>query len=133
MDLFLGAVGIVTLALGAVGIVNIMLVMVSERTKEIGLRKALGATNKSVMAMFFLEGLLLTGVSGAVGIVGAGTLMSVLTAVAGTNTNGFDPPRLVPWSVALAVGTLTISGCLAGLVPARRAAMLEPVEALRKD
>jgi putative ABC transport system permease protein len=86
------------------------------------------------MAQFFLEGLMLTGVSGGFGIVAAGTLMAALTAMtAGANTNGFDPPRLVPWSVALAVGTLTLSGCLAGLVPARRAAMLEPVEALRKD
>ena len=133
MDYFLGSVGVVTLALGAVGIVNIMLVMVSERTKEIGLRKALGATNRSIMTQFFLEGLLLTGVSGAAGIAAAAGLMTLLTAVAGNNTSGFDPPRLVPWSVAMAVGTLTLSGCLAGLIPARRAALLEPVEALRKD
>ena len=68
MDLFLGGVGIVTLMLGAVGIVNIMLVTVSERTKEIGLRKALGATQRSIMLQFFFEGLTLTGVSGLIGI-----------------------------------------------------------------
>ena len=64
MDVFLGGVGIVTLALGAVGIINIMLVTVTERTREIGLRKALGATNRSILMQFFLEGLLLTAISG---------------------------------------------------------------------
>ena len=67
MDIFLGGVGIVTLGLGAVGIINIMLVSVSERTSEIGLRKALGATKRSILAQFFWEGLLLTGVSGVIG------------------------------------------------------------------
>ena len=74
MDVFLGGVGIVTLALGAVGIINIMLVTVTERTKEIGLRKALGATNRSILIQFFLEGLMLTGLSGLIGIIaGAAT------------------------------------------------------------
>ena len=133
MDLFLGGVGIVTLALGAVGIVNIMLVTVSERTREIGLRKALGATNRSILIQFFLEGLTLTGVSGLLGILGAAGFMALLGAIAGNNMQGFDPPRLVPWSAAMAVITLTIAGVVAGIYPARRAAMLEPVEALRKE
>ena len=133
MDVFLGGVGVVTLALGAVGIINIMLVTVSERTKEIGLRKALGATNKSIMLQFFLEGLTLTAVSGVIGIVAAGLLMAGLHAVMGDGAQGFDPPRLVPWSAAMAMGTLTLAGVVAGLYPARKAAMLEPVEALRKD
>ena len=133
MDWFLGGVGIVTLALGAVGIVNIMLVTVSERTKEIGLRKALGATNRSIMTQFFLEGLVLTGVSGIVGIVGAGGLMLLLGGMINGNQTGFDPPRLVPWSAALAFGSLTLCGVVAGIYPARKAAMLEPVEALRKE
>jgi putative ABC transport system permease protein len=133
MDLFLGGVGVVTLMLGAVGIVNIMLVTVSERTKEIGLRKALGATNRSIMTQFFLEGLLLTGVSGVVGIGAASGLMVFLGSMLSGNQTGFDPPRLVPWSAALAFGSLTLCGVVAGIYPARKAAMLEPVEALRKE
>ncbi|SNS72912.1 putative ABC transport system permease protein [Granulicella rosea] len=133
MDMFLGGVGIVTLALGAVGIVNIMLVTVTERTKEIGLRKALGATNRSILFQFFLEGLTLTGVSGAVGIAGAAAFMALVGGAVGNSDMGFDPPRLVPWSAAMAVGILTLCGVVAGIYPARRAAMLEPVEALRKD
>jgi len=133
MDIFLGGVGVVTLMLGAVGIVNIMLVTVSERTKEIGLRKALGATNRSIMVQFFLEGLLLTGVSGIVGIGAASGLMILLGSVMNGNQTGFDPPQLVPWSAALAFGSLTLCGVVAGIYPARKAAMLEPVEALRKE
>jgi putative ABC transport system permease protein len=133
MDIFLGGVGIVTLALGAVGIINIMLVTVTERTKEIGLRKALGATNRSILFQFFLEGLTLTGLSGLIGILGAAALMMALGSVVGDNDMGFDPPRLVPWSAAMAMGTLTLCGIVAGIYPARQAAMLQPVEALRKE
>jgi putative ABC transport system permease protein len=133
MDVFLGGVGIVTLALGAVGIINIMLVTVTERTKEIGLRKALGATKRSILTQFFLEGLMLTGLSGIIGIAGAGTLMFALGKAMGNNQMGFDPPRLVPWSAAMAMGTLVLCGVVAGLYPASKAAALEPVEALRKE
>jgi putative ABC transport system permease protein len=133
MDIFLGGVGVVTLMLGAVGIVNIMLVTVSERTKEIGLRKALGATQRSIMLQFFFEGLALTGVSGLVGIGAAAAFMVLLNSVMAGNETGFDPPRLVPWSAAVAFGSLTLCGVIAGIYPARRAAMLEPVEALRKE
>ncbi len=133
MDVFLGGVGIVTLALGAVGIINIMLVTVTERTQEIGLRKALGATNRSILMQFFLEGLLLTGISGLIGIAGAATLMLVLGHAIGNNQMGFDPPRLVPWSAAMAMGTLVLCGIVAGIYPASRAAIMQPVEALRKE
>jgi putative ABC transport system permease protein len=133
MDVFLGGVGIVTLALGAVGIINIMLVSVSERTREIGLRKAIGATSRSILFQFFLEGLILTGFSGLIGIGGAALFMYVLNAVVGTGMEGFDPPRLVPWSAALALVSLGVSGIVAGLYPAAKAAALEPVEALRRE
>ena len=68
MDLFLGGVGLVTLVLGAIGIINIMLVSVTERTREIGLMKALGATNRRILMQFFLEGVFLTVLSGGTGI-----------------------------------------------------------------
>ena len=71
MNLFLGSVGLVTLALGAIGIINIMLVAVADRTREIGLRKAVGATNTSIMFQFFVEGAFLTLLSGGIGIGGA--------------------------------------------------------------
>ncbi len=131
MNVFLGAVGMVTLALGAIGVINIMLVAVSERTREIGLRKALGATNSSILFHFFLEGLLLTLGSGLIGMGLAGGLMAMLGGIQGPG--GFDPPKLVPMSALLAIGSLTLAGVVAGLYPARRAALLQPVEALRQE
>jgi putative ABC transport system permease protein len=133
MDVFLGGVGIVTLGLGAVGIVNIMLVSVSERTREIGLLKAIGATKRSILAQFFWEGLLLTGLSGIAGIVVSGGFMWLLQQVLTGKMPGWDPPRLVPWSAALALGSLTLCGIVAGLYPASKAAALDPVEALRRE
>jgi putative ABC transport system permease protein len=131
MNMFLGTVGIVTLVLGAIGVINIMLVAVSERTREIGLRKALGATNRSILLQFFLEGILLTLLSGLIGMGFAGGLMALL----GTQPSpgNFDPPKLVPASAILAIGCLTLAGVVAGLYPARKAAMLPPVEALRQE
>jgi len=131
MNLFLGSVGLVTLALGAIGIINIMLVAVADHTREIGLRKAVGATNGSIMFQFFVEGAFLTLLSGGIGIAGAAALMAPFSGV--ELGPGFDAPRLVPATAALAVLSLAIAGIAAGLYPARRAALLEPVEALRKE
>jgi putative ABC transport system permease protein len=131
MNLFLGAVGMVTLALGAIGVVNIMLITVSERTREIGLRKALGATNRSILLQFFLEGTLLTLLSGLIGMGTAAAFMAVLGTQHGPG--GFDPPKLVPSTAMLAIGSLTLAGVVAGLYPARKAAMLQPVEAMRQE
>ena len=131
MNMFLGSVGLVTLALGAVGIINIMLVAVADRTREIGLRKAVGATNSNIMFQFFVEGAFLTMLSGGFGIGGAAALMAALSKV--SLGDGFDPPKLVASTAALAVISLGVAGVAAGLYPARRAALLEPVEALRKE
>jgi putative ABC transport system permease protein len=130
MNTFLGAVGLVTLTLGAIGIINIMLVAVADRTREIGLRKAIGATNRSIMFQFFVEGAFLTLLSGGIGMAAAAGLMH---ALAGVDMGNFDPPKLVASTAALAIISLTVAGVTAGLYPARRAAMLEPVEALRKE
>jgi putative ABC transport system permease protein len=131
MSVFLGSVGMVTLALGAIGVINIMLVSVTERTHEIGLRKALGATNRSILLQFFLEGILLTLVSGFIGMGISAGLMAAMGTIQGPG--GFDPPKLVPMTAALAIGSLTLAGVAAGLYPARKAAMLQPVEALRQE
>jgi putative ABC transport system permease protein len=131
MNGFLGTVGLVTLALGAIGVINIMLIAVSERTREIGLRKALGATNRSIMLQFFAEGILLTLVSGLIGMALAGGLMALFRNYNGPA--GFDPPRLVLKTAILAIASLTLAGVAAGLYPARKAARLEPVEALRQE
>ncbi len=131
MNMFLGGVGLVTLALGAIGVINIMLVAVSERTREIGLRKALGATNGSILFQFCVEGVLLTLVSGLIGMGLSAGLMAVMGSVKGPQ--GFDPPRLVPMTAMLAIGSLMVAGVAAGLYPARKAAMLQPVEALRQE
>ncbi len=115
MNMFLGAVGMVTLALGAIGVINIMLVAVSERTQF----------------HFFLEGLLLTLGSGLIGMGLAAALMAMLGTVQGPG--GFDPPKLVPMSAMLAIVSLTLAGVVAGLYPARKAAMMQPVDALRQE
>jgi len=131
MDYFLGGVGVVTLALGAIGIINIMLVAVTERTREIGLRKALGATRRSILFQFFLEGAFLTLLSGSLGVAGAVTVVQLLSKV--KLPMGFDTPKIVPASALGAVLSLAIAGIVAGLYPARKAAMMEPIEALRQE
>jgi putative ABC transport system permease protein len=131
MDAFLGAVGLVTLALGAMGVVNIMLVSVAERTREIGLRKALGATRRSILLQFFLEGLTLTVISGGIGVAAAYGVTKLFGLA--PPIDGFELPHIYPAAAALAMGSLAAAGIVAGLYPARRAALLTPVEALRQE
>jgi putative ABC transport system permease protein len=131
MDWFLGVVGVVTLGLGAIGVINIMLVSVTERTREIGLRKALGATHRNIMTQFFVEGAFLTAFSGGIGLAictAFVTLMAQLPA-----PEGFDTPRIVPASAVIAILSLSMAGIVAGIYPARKAALLPPVEALRQE
>ncbi len=131
MDYFLGVVGLVTLGLGAIGIINIMLVSVAERTKEIGLRKALGATHRNILTQFFIEGAFLTAFSGFIGLAISIGLMLLLKQFPAPE--GFDTPQIVPLSAAAAILSLAVAGVAAGLYPARKAALLPPVEALRQE
>jgi len=131
MNTFLGFVGIVTLVLGAIGVINIMLISVTERTREIGLRKAVGATNLGILFQFFTEGALLTVVSGVIGIGVARLATWLLSGM--PSPRGFDPPRIVASSALIAVFSLAAAAVVAGLYPARKAAHLPPAEALRKE
>jgi len=131
MNMFLGSVGLVTLMLGAIGIINIMLVAVADRTHEIGLRKAVGATNRSIMFQFFVEGAFLTLLSGVFGMGVASAVMWGLSFLPAPP--GWDTPKLVPSTAALAIVSLAFAGVVAGLYPARKAALLPPVDALRRE
>jgi putative ABC transport system permease protein len=131
MDYFLGVVGLVTLGLGAIGIINIMLVSVTERTREIGLRKALGATHRNIMTQFFVEGAFLTVFSGGIGLAITSAFVALLAQL--PSPEGFDTPRIVPASAVAAIVSLSLAGIVAGLYPARKAALLPPVEALRQE
>jgi putative ABC transport system permease protein len=129
MDQFFLAVSIVTLLLGGIGVMNIMLVAVRERTQEIGVRKALGATGRSIQWLFFAEGLLLTGLSGIIGyVVGGGLCALVNLAPMPARFSGM----IITWQVnVFAVSMLMLIGVAASTYPARRAAQLPPIEALR--
>jgi putative ABC transport system permease protein len=122
-------VGIVALSLvvGGIVIMNIMLMVVSERTREIGLRKALGAKRKDIMAQVLTESITLSTFGGMIGILLgflAATAISALTPL---------PARLEPWSVVLGIGITAGVGLFFGAYPASRAAALDPIEALRRE
>ena len=129
MKTFFRTVGFVTLALGGIGVMNIMLVAVRERTREIGVRKALGATTRQVQRQFFLEGFLLTMFSGAIGFAVAVALCAAVNQLPlPTRFQGM----VLTWQTgAWAVSVLTLVGVITSTYPARRAAQLPPVEALR--
>ena len=128
---FFTGVGFVTLALGGLGVMNIMLIAVKERTREIGVRKALGATMRDIMRQFFLEGFFITAISGVVGLVVA------LAICAGINVlpmpSRFSGMAFTPGAAAMTVVALAVLGIVTALYPARRAAALPPVEALRYE
>jgi putative ABC transport system permease protein len=125
MTLLLASIASISLIVGGIGIMNMMLTMVTERTREIGLRKAIGATASDIASQFLAESVMLTFVGGIVGIT-LGWVVSLLVSRFSSLTT-----QVSPVSVALAVGVCAAIGIVFGYYPARRAAALNPIEALR--
>jgi len=125
--LVLTAVSFVALMIGGIGVMNIMLVSVTERTKEIGIRKAVGATRGNILSQFLIEAVFLTAIGGVAGLL-VGELFSFLT-------NLYSPlPAFVPlWAILLGLGISAAVGIVFGLWPAWKAARLDPIEALRYE
>jgi putative ABC transport system permease protein len=131
ITLFFGCVAIVTLCLGGIGVMNIMLVSVTERTREIGTRKAIGATKRDILRQFFAESAMLTVVSGFLGLAfGMGTCIALETLP----LPDFVPhPVISPISIVASILTLSLITVTAGMYPAQRAADMTPVESLRYE
>jgi putative ABC transport system permease protein len=131
VTIFFGCVAIVTLCLGGIGVMNIMLVSVTERTREIGTRKALGATNRDILRQFFAESAMLTVASGALGLTfGVGTCW----AMGAVPLPDFVPhPIVSTLSIVASIVTLSLITVTAGMYPAQRAAEMTPVESLRHE
>src|SRR4026209_276749 len=123
--LVLTAISFVALMIGGIGVMNIMLVAVTERTKEIGIRKAVGATNFNILSQFLIEAVVLTAIGGLAGLI-VGEIASLLM-------NRYSPlPAFVPlWAIAMGIGISAAVGIVFGLWPAWKAARLDPNEALR--
>ena len=128
MMLILGSIATISLVVGGIGIMNIMLVSVSERTREIGIRKAIGAKKRDIMIQFLIESLLLTGLGGIIGIILG--LLAIKYVIG--NIGLIQPVYSIPWTVAAFSISLTI-GITFGLFPAYKAAKLNPIEALRNE
>ena len=125
LTIALGGIAAISLLVGGIGIMNIMLVSVTERTREIGLRKALGATPNMILKQFLIEAALLSVLGGLIGL---------LLAVLGVELmQAFFPARITTQSVVLALGVSTAVGLVFGVAPAKRAAQLSPIEALRYE
>lgn len=127
MTLFLGAVAAISLVVGGIGIMNIMLVSVTERTREIGVRKALGATYRVIVMQFLIEAVVISLVGGAIGIlvgIGASKLIGALTSMKTVISMG---PILLSFGFSMAIGLVF------GLYPARKAAKLNPIDALHYE
>lgn len=132
LQLFMSAIAAISLIVGGIGIMNIMLVAVSERTREIGLRKALGATSGSITTLFVVEAMSICGVGGTIGIgVGLG-VGAIISAIAGQYVPGWG--FAFSWDMLIiAVGVSLIIGVIFGVYPARRAGKLDPITSLRYE
>ena len=129
--LFLTTASLVTLFVGAVGVMNIMLVVIGERTKEIGLRKALGGSPRAIFAQFLAETLTICVLAGAAGALLGVTAVAGMAAAVGEGSVMNAPPVLLPSRVVVVLATLVLVGIGAGLLPALRAARVDPAVSLR--
>ena len=123
----------ISLLIGGIVVMNIMLVSVTERIQEIGVRKAMGARRRDIMRQFLVESVVLSGFGGFLGVLGAAGIALALGGVIGNMMSlDFSAP-VRPWAVGLALAVSSVVGLVAGLYPASRAAALDPVEALRNE
>jgi len=133
LTILLSSVAAISLLVGGIGIMNIMLVSVTERTREIGLRKALGATNRDIMIQFLFEAVILTFVGGLLGVVLGGGISYLVSFILGKITSS-NWPFVFPISAAcLGLGFSALIGLIFGLYPARQASLKDPIEALRYE
>ena len=128
-SLFLGIVGSLTLVVGGIGVSNIMNVVVEERTKEIGIKMALGAKQRFILGQFLLETLLVTGIAGAIGFAVSLTICAVFPRFGLTEFVGV--PEVSPLVAGVTMGILGLIGLVAGWFPAREASRLDPVVAMK--
>lgn len=127
LQLVIGSIAAISLLVGGIGVMNIMLVSVTERTREIGIRKALGAEYKDIIAQFLIEAVVICTIGGCIGMIiglGGGLIAAALAKV---------PPLISPLTILIAFGFSTSIGIIFGLYPARKAARMNPVEALRYE
>ena len=127
LTLLLGSIAGISLIVGGIGIMNIMTVSVTERTREIGIRKALGATFYNIMIQFLIESIIISGIGGVIGIL-IGCVVSHFISIIG------DFPTVITITPILISFTFSVSiGLFFGIYPARKAAKLDPIEALRYE
>ncbi|MFA6027654.1 MAG: ABC transporter permease [Patescibacteria group bacterium] len=127
LTMLLGSIAAISLIVGGIGIMNMMLTSVTERTREIGLRKAIGAKSSDINKQFLAESIMLTFIGGIVGIIGGWLASYLITKFSGTATS------VTYYSVALAFGVSVVIGVVFGYYPARRASRLNPIDALRYE